>query len=36
MGDAPSSPKPLSSNPMLATPPPGVSAVEIRGAPKRR
>jgi hypothetical protein len=35
MSDTPS-PKPLPSNPMPATPPPSVVAVEIRGAAKPR
>jgi hypothetical protein len=33
MSDTPS-PKPLPSNPMPSTPPPGVIAVEIRGSTK--
>jgi hypothetical protein len=36
MSDHSTSPKPLSSNPMPATPPPNVIAVEIREATKTR
>ena len=36
MSDTPPSPKPLPSNPMPATPPPNVIAVEIRETAKQR